>query len=119
MKAVLRYIDKKRTARNLRTVPVPYVLEELLLLCVSLIEFVNATCSVDELHLTCVEWVRCVRDLKFYYWVFNALDLDGLLSVRARAGNEHLVVLHILESYKTVGFGMDSCFHNAYKNLVN
>ena len=62
---------------------VPYVLEELLLLCVSLIEFVNATCSVDELHLTSVEWVRCVRDLKLNYWVLNALDFDGLLSVRA------------------------------------
>ena len=62
---------------------VPYVLEELLLLCVSLIEFVNATCSVDELHLTSVEWVRSVRDLKLYYRVLNALDNDGLLCVRA------------------------------------
>ena len=70
----------------------PYVLEELLLLCVSLIEFVNATCSVDELHLTCVEWVRCVRDLKFYNWILNALDLDCLLSVRARASDEHYIV---------------------------
>ena len=59
------------------------LVEELLLLCVSLIEFVNATCSVDELHLTSVEWVRCVRDLKLNYWVLNALDFDGLLSVRA------------------------------------
>ena len=57
--------------------------EELLLLCVSLIEFVNTTCSIYELHLTCVEWMRCVRDLKLNYWVLNALDYDGLLSVRA------------------------------------
>ena len=35
----------------------PYVLEELLLLCVSLIEFVNTTCCIDELHLTSVEWM--------------------------------------------------------------
>ena len=33
------------------------VLEELLLLCVSLIEFINTTCCVNKLHLTCVEWV--------------------------------------------------------------
>ena len=67
----------------MRTGSVPYVLEELLLLCVSLIEFVNATCSVDELHLTSVERMRSVRDLKLYYRVLNALDFDGLLSVRA------------------------------------
>ena len=73
----------KRTARSiLRAVSLPYVLEELLLLCVSLIEFVNATCCIDELHLTSVEWMRCVRNLKLYNWVLNALDLDGLLSVR-------------------------------------
>ena len=41
----------------MRTGSVPYVLEELLLLCVSLIEFINTTCSIDELHLTSVEWV--------------------------------------------------------------
>ena len=74
---------KKNRPAYLQTDFVPYVLEELLLLCVSLIEFVNATCSVDELHLTSVEWVRCVRDLKLYYRVLNALDFDGLLSVRA------------------------------------
>ena len=62
---------------------VPYVLEELLFLCVSLIELVNATCSVNELHLTSVEWVRCVRDFKFYNWILYAVDLDGLLCVRA------------------------------------
>ncbi len=58
-------------------------IEELLLLSVSLIELVNTTSCINELHLTCVEWVRSVRDLKLYYWVLNALDFDGLLSVRA------------------------------------
>ena len=62
---------------------VPYVLEELLLLCVSLVELINATCSVDELHLTCVEWVRCVRDLELNNRILDALDFDGLLCVRA------------------------------------
>ena len=58
-------------------------IEELLLLSVSLIELVNTTSCINELHLTSVEWVRCVRDLKLNYWVLNALDFDGLLSVRA------------------------------------
>ena len=58
-------------------------IEELLLLSVSLIELVNTTSCINELHLTCVEWVRSVRDLKLNYWVLNALDFDGLLSVRA------------------------------------
>ena len=39
-------------------------IEELLLLSVSLIELVNTTSCINELHLTCVEWVRSVRDLK-------------------------------------------------------
>ena len=57
--------------------------KKLLLLCVSLVEFVNTTSGIYELHLTCVEWVRCVRDLELNNWVLYAIDLDGLLSVRA------------------------------------
>ena len=72
--------------------PFTVCLKELLLLCVSLVELINTTCCVNELHLTCVEWVRCVRDLELYNRVLNALDFDGLLSVRARAGDEHLIV---------------------------
>jgi len=76
--------DYTRPARSiLRAGLYLYVLEELLLLCVSLIEFINTTCCIDKLHLTSVEWMRCVRDLEFYYRVLNALDLDGLLGVRA------------------------------------
>ena len=48
---------KKIGPQHLRTDSVPYVLEELLLLCVSLIEFINTTCGINELHLTSVEWV--------------------------------------------------------------
>ena len=62
---------------------IPYILEELLLLSVSLIEFINTTSGINELHLTSVEWVRSVRDLKFYNWVLNSLYYEGLLSVRA------------------------------------
>ena len=53
------------------------------LLCVSLIELVNTTSCINELHLTSVEWVRCVRDLKLDHRVLNTLDFDSLLSVSA------------------------------------
>ena len=47
----------KKWTRTLRVHSVPYILKELLLLCVSLVELINTTCGVNELHLTCVEWV--------------------------------------------------------------
>ena len=62
------------------------------LLCVSLIELVNTTSCINELHLTSVEWVRCVRDLKLDYWVLNAINFNCLLCVRARASDEYLIV---------------------------
>lgn len=61
----------------------PLYLGELLPLCVSLVELVNATCCVDELHLTCVEWVRCVRDFELYNRISNSIDFDSLLCVCA------------------------------------
>ena len=67
--------------------------EELfLLVCVSLVEFVNATCSVDEFHLTSVEWVRSVGNLKLNYRILNSFDFDGLLGVCAGTGDEHLII---------------------------
>jgi hypothetical protein len=55
--------------------------------------------------------VRCVGNLKLHERIFNALDSYRLLGVGATAGDEHVFVGHILESYKSVGFGMDSLFH--------
>ena len=34
--------------------------EDRLFLFVTLVEFINATCSVNQFHLTSIEWVRCV-----------------------------------------------------------
>ncbi len=92
---VMSYAENRKTKKEAATYAAtsePYVLEELLLLCVSLVELINTTCGVNELHLTCVEWVRCVRDLELYYWVLNTFDFDCLLCVRARASDEDLVV---------------------------
>ena len=67
-------------------------MEELLLLSVSLIEFVNATCSVDELHLTSVEWVRSVRDLKLDQWVGLTFEFDSLFCVAGRLRKEAVAI---------------------------
>ena len=75
--------------KNIRCIPryAPYIMFSfvtcLLLqsLAVTAHELVNATCCIDKLSLTSVEWVRCVRNLKLYQWVSLALELDSLLSV--------------------------------------
>ena len=79
---------------------------------VSLIESVDTTGGVHELYLACVEGVRGVGNLNLHEGVLNAIDKEGLLGGSAGAGDEHSVVRHILESYKTVGFGMYSFFHD-------
>ena len=84
---------------------------DLFVLLVSLIEFVDASCRVHEFHLSCIERVGCVGDFDFYYRILYAVDFESFLRVCARAGDEHLVIRHILESYKTVVFGMNSFFH--------
>ena len=76
---------------------------------VSPVEFVDAAGSVHELHLSCIERVRRIRDLDLHNRVFNTLNLDGLLSVCARTCDEDHIIRHILESYKTVVFGMTLC----------
>ena len=50
-------VNKKKQVEAICFDLLPYVLKELLLLCVSLVELINTTCGVNELHLTCVEWV--------------------------------------------------------------
>jgi len=83
----------------------------LLTALVSLVELVHAAGCIDELNFTGVEWVRSAGDLDLYYWVLNSVNIDGLLCGSAGAGDEYGVVGHILESYKAVGFGMNSFFH--------
>ena len=78
---------------------------------VSLIELVHAAGGVDEFDLAGVVRMRRVGDLKLDYGVFNTFHHDGLLGRSAGAGDEDVFVGHILESYKTVGFGMNSFFH--------
>lgn len=78
---------------------------------VSLVEFVDSSGGVNELDFACVERVGCVGDLDFDNRILNSVNNEGLFCLRTRAGYEHGVVRHILESYKAVGFGMKSFFH--------
>ena len=78
---------------------------------VSLIEPVDAAGGIHELHLARIERMGSVGNLKLHQRVLNAFDLEGLFGIGAGTGDEHRVIRHILESYKTVGFGMNSFFH--------
>ena len=83
----------------------------LLAVLVALVEFVHAAGGVDELHLSGIERMGGVGDLDLHEGIGHALDVDGLPGVDTGAGDEHMLIGHILESYKTVGFGMYTFFH--------
>ena len=59
---------------------------------VSLIELVNASGGVDDLRFAGVEGMRSVGNLDLHEGVFNSFNLDGLLGVDARAGDEYIFV---------------------------
>ena len=83
----------------------------LLTILVTLVEFVNAAGGVNELDFTGIEGVRCVGNLNLYNRIFNTVNNQSFLCGCAGTGYEYCVVGHILESYKTVGFGMNSFLH--------
>ena len=83
---------------------------------VSLVEHINAAGGVDDLGLAGVEGMRSVGNFNLHKRIFNTLDGYRLLCGGAAAGDEHIFVGHILESYKSVGFGMYTFFHcNEFK----
>ena len=51
----------------------------LLDIAVALLEAIHATCCVHELALTCVEWVRGVRDFYLYYRIGLAFEFYGVV----------------------------------------
>ena len=103
----------KKTDRNIPLQPVLLLIRGSLLLpgLVSLIEHINSAGGVDNLGLACVERVRAAGDLKLHYRVLNSIDNNRFLRIHAGTGDEYLLVGHILESYKTVVFGMNSFLH--------
>ena len=53
----------------------------LLDVAVTLLEAIHATCGIDKLALTCVEWVRGVRDFYLYYRIGLALEFYCVVSL--------------------------------------
>ena len=64
----------------------------LLYVAVTLLEAIYATCGVNELRLTCVEWVRGRRYFYLYYWVLFAFKLYCVVCLTCRTGEEHIAV---------------------------
>ena len=52
-----------------------------------------------------------VGNLDLYERIGDTLNIYGLPGVDTGTGDEHMLVGHILECYKTVGFGMYTFFH--------
>ena len=117
---VYRGDNSKKTDRNISLQSVLLLSGEVLLLpgLVPLIEHINSAGGVDNLGLSGVERMRAAGDLKLHYRVLNSIDNDRFLRVNAGTGDEYLLVGHILESYKTVVFGMNSFLHN-YTSVLN
>ena len=85
------------------------LLEELLVLVV---ELINTTGAVDELHLTRVEGVRGAGDFELHQGIFVAVfPLDGFLSVDGRARQEGHIVRHIFENNQSIILGVNVFFH--------
>ena len=110
----------KKTDRNIPLQPVLLLIRGSLLLpgLVSLIEHINSAGGVDNLGLACVERVRAAGDLKLHYRVLNSINNNRFLCVNAGTGDAYILVRHLLESYKTVVFGMNSFLHN-YTSVLN
>ena len=74
-------------------------------------EAVNATSGINELALTCVEWVRSARDFYLYYRIGLAFKFYGVVSLASRTCEEHVTIGHILEYYWTIILWMDIFLH--------
>ena len=70
-------------------------------------ELINTSCCVNELALTCVEWVRGARDFDFYHWVSFAFELYSVICLCSRLRKEHIAVGHILEYDGAIVFWMN------------
>ena len=57
---------------------VPLTLLGLAGLSVAAHELIYTTCGVNQLRLTCVEWVRGTRNFQLEYWIGFALELNCL-----------------------------------------
>ena len=68
-------------------------------LCVTAHKLIHTTGGVYQLHLTCVERVRCVRDFHLIHGIGFAVHLDGLFCRNGGPAQKHVVIRHILECH--------------------
>ena len=69
---------------------------------VPLLELIDTTCCVNQLHLAGEEGVRTARNFEFYQGECLAVNLDGVLGVGSTLSDKSLFVAHIFENYKTI-----------------
>ena len=87
---------------------------------VLLAELVDASCSVHELGLPCVEWVALVTHFHFNERIFIAvLPLNGFLGLSSRLAQKSVLVAHVLEYHQAVVVGMDAFFHGCKIRSAN
>ena len=107
-------IHKKRCPKN-RT-PSSRQSQRLLVLlivtlCVAAHKLIHTTCGVNQLHLTSVERVRCVRDFHLVHRIGFAVHFDGLFCRNGGPAQKHVVIRHILECHQTIIFWVNTFLH--------
>jgi hypothetical protein len=79
-----------------------------------LVEFINTTCSVNELHFTGEERVAVGRYFHFHEGIlFTVFPGGGFFRINARLSQESIVGGDVLENNRTVAGRMDIFFHVA------
>ena len=101
---------------------IPFVVGSIILLLRSLTvaahELINTSCCVNELALTCIEWVRGARDFDFYHWVSFAFEFYCIVCLCCRLREEHIAVGHVLKHDGAIVFWMNTFFHFEFKILM-
>jgi hypothetical protein len=85
---------------------------KLLVFFVFLAELINTSCCVNQLDLTGIERMRCVRYFKFYQRIlFTVFPFDGFFGCNGRPGHESVIVRDVFKNYQPVFFGMNVFSH--------
>ena len=86
----------------------------------ALVELIDTASSVNKLHFTGKEWVRCSRNFKLYERVVVAVfPFNGVLGLCAGVGNPRLIAGEILEDNFPEIFWMDITFHVRFISILN
>lgn len=83
-----------------------------LFLFVTLIEFINATGSINQHLLTGIKWMRFVRNLQLYQRIFFAIfPYDSVFGIDGRTGHKAVITRNIFKYNLAVIVWMDALFH--------